>query len=189
MIFKRFFGRKTNDDQAYRLYRTLVTQARSPQFYLTVGVPDTLTGRFEMIVVHMFLIMDRLTAAGDKAGDLGQVLFDVMFDDMDQAMREIGVGDLSVGKKIKTMGQAFYGRISVYDAAFRSEDPADLEEAVLRNVYPDMDVPREKATTLAEYMRDARKHLWALDDDAVVAAEVDFPQAPSALVASGEASQ
>ncbi|WP_374466727.1 ubiquinol-cytochrome C chaperone family protein, partial [Ferrovibrio sp.] len=91
------------------LYRAIVAQSRQAGFYREHGVPDSLDGRFDMIVLHSFLVMRRLRRIGAAAEPLSQQLFDLMFADMDSNLREIGVGDLSVGKKVKAMAQAFYG--------------------------------------------------------------------------------
>jgi cytochrome b pre-mRNA-processing protein 3 len=115
MIWKRIFGRSGDEDTPYVLYGALVGQARNPAFYRDMGVPDTVEGRFEMVALHVFLALRRLRAGGEPGKDLGQKLFDVLFDDMDQTLREMGVGDLSVGKKIKAMASSFYGRMQAYD--------------------------------------------------------------------------
>ena len=184
MSWKQWFSFGSKDDSAYLAYRTLVNQARSPQFYLNVGVPDTLDGRFDMIVLHMFLVIDRLSAEGKPADDLRQRLFDVMFDDMDQALRELGVGDLSVGKKVKTMARAFYGRLAAYDEAFRSTEAEMLENALKRNVFAEIDVAEERLQALAAYMRLARGSLKVLTFEALAAGESGFPATPEAIVAS-----
>ena len=183
MSWKQWFNFSAKDDSAYLAYRTLVNQARAPQFYLNVGVPDTLDGRFDMIVMHMFLVIDRLSAEGPAADDLRQRLFDVMFDDMDQALRELGVGDLSVGKKVKTMARAFYGRLAAYDEAFRSEQSETMQEALKRNVFAEIDVAEERLQALANYMRQARETLRPISLEALSRGESGFPPAPEAILA------
>jgi cytochrome b pre-mRNA-processing protein 3 len=183
MSWKDWFSFGSKDDSAYLAYRTLVNQARSPQFYLNVGVPDTLDGRFDLIVLHMFLVIDRLSAEGEAANDLRQRLFDVMFDDMDQALRELGVGDLSVGKKVKTMARAFYGRLAAYDEAFRAEEPETLENALKRNVFAEIDVAEERLQALAIYMRDAREALRGQSLEQISMGESAFPSAPEGILA------
>ena len=111
MIWNKLFRRPQNDDAAYRLYRAVSEQARRAEFYRHAGVPDTVESRFEMVALHAFLAMHRLKQGGDGAKALGQRFFDVFFDDLDQTMREMGVGDLSVGKKVKKVASSFYGRI------------------------------------------------------------------------------
>ncbi len=181
MKWKQWFGFKSKDDSAYLLYRTLVTQARSPQFHLNGGVPDTLDGRFDLIVLHMFLLIDRLSVDGASAKDLRQRLFDVMFDDMDQALREIGVGDLSVGKKVKKMARAFYGRLGAYDKGFQADGDAPLEDALKRNVFPEIEVTQAQVKMLADYARRTRDLLKGQSLDSLSRGEVVFSPVPEVL--------
>lgn len=152
MIWKRIFGRRDGENEAFSLYRTVVTQARLPAFYLHGGVPDTVEGRFEMVSLHAFLVLRRLRAGGDEGRARGQRLFDVLFDDMDQTLREMGVGDLSVGKKIKAMASSFYGRIGAYEEGLRSEGDAVLTDALTRNVFG-QSAATAHAAMLAGYVR------------------------------------
>jgi cytochrome b pre-mRNA-processing protein 3 len=95
---------------ADRLYGAAVAQARNPAFYVECRVPDTLDGRFDLIVLHLCLLIRRLRREGETGATLAQALFDTTFDDMDRSLREMGVGDLGVGRRVKAMASAFYGR-------------------------------------------------------------------------------
>ncbi len=130
------FGRRKARERgiARRLYDRVVRQARSPSFYADGGVPDTVDGRFEMVVLHAHLVIGRLMTGGDEAGRIAQYLFDTMITDMDRSLREMGVGDLGVGRKVKTMAEAYYGRARAYDSALAAGD-ADLSGALRRNVF------------------------------------------------------
>ena len=108
-------GRSARAAAAGRLYRDLVVQARSPFFYRELGVPDTPEGRFEMIGLHAALILLRLRAGGVAGQALGQALFDLMIADLDQSLRELGVGDLGVGKQVKRLAGQFYARLRALD--------------------------------------------------------------------------
>ncbi|HYE47681.1 MAG TPA: ubiquinol-cytochrome C chaperone family protein, partial [Caulobacter sp.] len=127
----RLFGRQ-DDAGVATLYKALVDQARRPEFYSDHAVPDTLDGRFDMILLHAFVVLHRFRGEAAEAKDFAQRLFDRMFADMDRNLREIGVGDLSVGHKVKAMGRAFYGRAESYQAGLA--DPAALAEALRRNL-------------------------------------------------------
>ncbi|GGB30776.1 ubiquinol-cytochrome c chaperone [Tistrella bauzanensis] len=138
MFLDRLFGRTGPRAAAEAQYDTAVAQARSMVFYRDLGVPDTVDGRFDMIVLHVFMILHRMKREGDGGRRTGQALFDRMFADMDRSLREMGVGDLSVGKQVKRMGEAFYGRVKVYDAAVAAvagDGGAALNEAIARNVF------------------------------------------------------
>jgi cytochrome b pre-mRNA-processing protein 3 len=116
------------------LYRTLVDHARTPAFFRELGVPDTPEGRFEMIALHVALVVRRLRCEGARGQALGQELFDLMFIDMDQSLRELGVGDLSVGKHVKRLARNFNARLATLDATLASGDLARLCGMIERNV-------------------------------------------------------
>tara|TARA_Y100001970_G_scaffold251274_1_gene323876 strand:- start:626 stop:1150 length:525 start_codon:yes stop_codon:yes gene_type:complete len=137
---------------AETIYRKIVEQARNPRFYDELGVPDTVDGRFELVTLHTFLVLRRLKPGPPSTSRIGQALFDVMFEDMDLSLREMGAGDMGVGKRIKSMVQAFYGRIASYDAGLSSAG-SELEEALSRNVYGTSKPEPEKVLELAEYIR------------------------------------
>ncbi|HEU0061215.1 MAG TPA: ubiquinol-cytochrome C chaperone family protein [Hyphomicrobiaceae bacterium] len=134
MILQLF--RRTRDDPSIAsLYGTIVAQARKPEFYQSFGVPDTVNGRLEMILLHVILLLRRLESAPSNAsGALGQAIFDLFCQDMDGNLREMGVGDLSVPRTMRRIGEGFYGRQAAYRAALDSEDPDALNAALMRNI-------------------------------------------------------
>ena len=130
----RFFTRKKPDPAIGRLYDTVVAQARQPVFYQTFGVPDTLDGRFDMVVFHVWPLIEALK--DDKGGLLpaGQALFDTFVRDMEQNLRTVGVSDTGFARKMKTIGKAFYGRYGAYCAA---ADAVALATVCARNLLED----------------------------------------------------
>jgi cytochrome b pre-mRNA-processing protein 3 len=135
------------------LYGAIVAQARSAVFYRDYGVPDTVNGRFEMVVLHLVLVLERLSTGHDDASRaLGQAVFDLFCQDMDDQLRETGVGDLAVPKRMRQVAGAFYGRQEAYRAALATSDDAALEGALIRNVYAGTE-PAMGAGRLAAYMR------------------------------------
>lgn len=174
MIWKRIFGRPARNDAPMALYGAAVRQARSPAFYLEGGVPDTVEGRFEMVALHACLVLRRLREGGPEGKETGQRVFDLLFDDMDQTLREMGVGDLSVGKKIKALASSFYGRMQAYDEGFKDEEGETLAAAIQRNVFGGADEASHQAAALAAYMNHAEKalHGQALAD--VIAGRIEF---------------
>lgn len=153
-----------------RLYGGIVAQSRRADFYTALGVPDTLEGRFEMVVLHTFLLCHRLKAGGAVERALSQDVFDAFVADMDRTLREIGVGDLSVPKKMKKIGAAFYGRAAAYDAALAESGDDALAQALARNILEqDGAAPTPQSAALARYVRNAvaelsRTPLGALAD-------------------------
>ncbi|MFC7050379.1 ubiquinol-cytochrome C chaperone family protein [Emcibacter nanhaiensis] len=150
-MFGLFSRKKKLKDTAYTLFSQVVDQARQPVFYEKLDVEDTLDGRFDMICAHMFMLQHRLEQEKtEQSGQLRRFLKEVMFENMDLSLREMGVGDLSVGKKIKVMAEAYYGRQQAYENALQEEE--GLQEALARNIYRGRDVSAEKLKSLAEYM-------------------------------------
>src|SRR5215208_769419 len=120
------------------LYLRAVEQARAPELYATLGAPDTVEGRFELYSLHVYLLLERLKAQGPHAAETGQALFDAYVKSLDDALREMGVGDLSVGKKMRRLGEAFYGRVKSFEAAFADlPDRTGLEALLTRTVFAD----------------------------------------------------
>jgi len=160
------------------LYGALVAQARSAPFYADYRVPDTVEGRFELIVLHLVLLLRRL--GRDAAGrQFGQELFDAFCRDMDANLREMGVGDLAVPKKMQQFGEAFYGRQSVYVAALAAADPRDFERALARNIFQTVGT-EEGCVRLARYGRAAVAALDAQEESGLMRGEVAFPK-PEAI--------
>lgn len=123
-----FFNRADSRRRATELYGAVVTFARRPRLYDGIGVADTPEGRYETLVLHLFLVMERLRAAGDAAAQQSQSLLEAFVTDLDDNMREMGIGDLTVPKKVKKAAAAFYDRAEVYRAAMAGDDKelADL---------------------------------------------------------------
>jgi cytochrome b pre-mRNA-processing protein 3 len=187
MIFQ-LFRRSPRTDSVAILYGTIVAQAREPVFYQSYGVPDTVEGRFEMIVLHTILLLRRLRSEPEPARSVGQALFDHFCRDMDANLREMGVGDLGVPRKMKTIGEAFYGRKAVYEEALDG-DGDELAAAIGRNVYgvasgveasgmgaSGIGTGRER---LAAYIRAAVERLAGQDGVALSEARISFPEPES----------
>jgi cytochrome b pre-mRNA-processing protein 3 len=172
------FGRSSHDDAARRLYATIVAQARRPEFFTTLGIPDTLDGRFEMLTLHAFIMLRRLKGQGAEAATLAQAIFDAMFDDMDRSLREMGVGDLGVGRRVKAMAQGFYGRIAAYDRGLAEGDRV-LADALRRNVFGTViaagEPPAGGLSALCAYIRESERILAGTALADIRAGNVSFP--------------
>ena len=156
MILGALFGDSRLTTTAADLYGAAVAQARRIPFYRDLGVPDTVDGRFEMIVLHTILILGRLRQEGDGGVALSQALFDVLLDDMDRSLRELGVGDLGVGRRVKAMGKAFYGRADAYEAALGADGAAGdnaLANALRRNLYGTVETDDHQIAVIIAYIR------------------------------------
>ncbi|MDX9861198.1 MAG: ubiquinol-cytochrome C chaperone family protein [Rhodospirillales bacterium] len=130
-----FFGRSQERETARRLYSAVLTGARQTTFYENFEVPDTIDGRFDMVALHAFLVLRRLKRDHPVTARLSQALFDLMFIDMDENLREMGVGDLAVGRRVKDMAKAFLGRVAAYEDALAQDDGEALVAALRRNLF------------------------------------------------------
>jgi cytochrome b pre-mRNA-processing protein 3 len=157
---------------AARLYEAIVTQARQPDFYVAGGVPDSIDGRFEMVVLHGYLLLRRLRGAGDAAETLAQALVDRLFADMDASLREMGAGDLGVGKRVKRMATAFYGRIAAYEAA---EKLGGMQEALARNLFGTVKPTTAQLAGMSAYVEMSQAALAMQPLSEIAAARLNFP--------------
>ena len=176
------FRRKPLERPGFLLYSAAVAAARDPWFFGgAVGVPDTLDGRFDLVGLHVAVLIRRLHRDSDPRGaEAAQAVFDAMFADMDVNLREMGVGDMSVGKRVKRMWEAFHGRAQAYEAALEAADRAALETALSRNVWrAGLDAPRPAgASALAAQAERAAAALQAQPLAALLRGEVSFPPTP-----------
>jgi len=153
------------------IYGMIVTRAREPLFYRDLGVPDTVNGRFDLLLMHMWLVLRRLKSVGSGTA-LSQALFDHFCADMDDNLREMGVGDQAVPKRMRAFGEAFYGRTAAYDMAL-TEGREAFAQALCKNV---LDGERiEKARELAAYAEAAMADLAQLDDATLLRGAWRFP--------------
>ncbi|MGE0744340.1 MAG: ubiquinol-cytochrome C chaperone family protein [Rhodospirillales bacterium] len=142
-------------------------------------MPDSVDGRFDLLALHAFLVMRRLKSEPGVGAAFSQALFDLMFEDMDRNLREMGAGDLGVGRRVKAMAKAFYGRVAAYDAGLAS-GPRVLAVALRRNLYRDAPGVEEYAAAMAAYAAHAAAILDGLPADRVMAGEFAFPPPPAA---------
>jgi cytochrome b pre-mRNA-processing protein 3 len=173
-MLKHLFTRRPAAEPAEALYLEVVRQARQPAFYSALGVPDTLDGRFDAIVLHVALVLLRLRSDGPAGTALGQALFDMLFADMDRSLREMGVGDLGVGKRVKQMGKAMYGRLAAYDAGLAGGD-AELGAAIARNLFGTVTADPRHVAAITRYVRNAIAALSVQPLADLAAGRVVFP--------------
>lgn len=172
-MLKRLFRPNPTRDIGRALYAAVVDQSRAPALYETLAAPDTVEGRFEIYTLHVVLLLDRLNAPGERVKATSQALFDTYVAALDHALREMGVGDLSVGKKMRRLGEAFFGRVKSYHAAFAAlPERGLLHELLARTVYAEGDAGR--APALADYVSAQRAHLAAQPLDQLLDGRVDW---------------
>ncbi len=175
MAFGNWFQPKKNRWAVDRLHQSIQTQALRPDFYYDGGARDNFSGRFEMTCLHGSLVFRRLRSTGTAGKALSQDVFDALFDGFDEALRDIGTGDLSVGKKIRKMGEAFYGRAKSYDTALASEAEAgELSLSLARNLGLD----QGQTDRFVRYVHSVEETLKRHTDEQLLSGEVNWPRLP-----------
>jgi cytochrome b pre-mRNA-processing protein 3 len=171
------FRRKPHERTGFELYGAAVAAARDPWYFDGLGIPDTLDGRFDVVGLHVALLIRRLRTDADKRGAaLAQAVFDAMFADMDINLREMGASDMSIGKRVKQMWEAFHGRCIAYEAALDAGDVPALATALERNVWREVaEAPREPALRLARHAARSADALAALPFATLLRGEAPFP--------------
>jgi cytochrome b pre-mRNA-processing protein 3 len=167
------FRRDPYRAQAERIYALLGSQARNPAFFAGLSVPDTVDGRFDLLSLHAALVIDRLAVEPDGVA-LSQSLFDAMFRHLDLALREMGVQDLGVGRRIKIMAEGFHGRGLALREALKGDDAA-LAAVLMRNVFGAGQPAPEAVERLLRYTRQTAATLAAQSRQGILRAEIQFP--------------
>jgi cytochrome b pre-mRNA-processing protein 3 len=172
------FRSKAHERRGFELYGQAVQAARQPYFYADLAVPDSLDGRFDVVGLYVALLIRRLHRDADPRGaKLAQAVFDAMFADMDTNLREMGVGDMSISRRVKNMWEAFHGRAQAYEAPLQAADAAGLATALARNVWrgalPDDDA---RPVRLAAIALETDAALAAQPIDALLAGRARFPE-------------
>jgi cytochrome b pre-mRNA-processing protein 3 len=184
MALASFFGLRARRERAAveLVYAGIVEQARVPLLFAALEVPDTLDGRFESVALHAFLVLNRLKADRPASAEFAQALFDTMFADMDRSLREMGVADLGVGRRVKAMAEALLGRVRAYEQGLEQGETA-LESALRRNLYGTVAAPGPgdaAVAAVARYVRHQRAALATQPIAALLAGKVGFAVAETA---------
>ena len=166
-------ARSRHERAGFELYGCAVAAARHSYLYSTIGVPDTLDGRFDLVGLHAFLLIRRL---GTEPGGpvLAQAIFDAMFADMDINLRELGVGDMGIARRVRAMWEGFHGRAAAYAQAMDAGDPAAMEAALAKNVWRGEPPPPGAAAALTQLAFAEDRHLAGQALDALLRGEADF---------------
>jgi len=174
------FRSRPHEREAFALYGAAVAAARAPAMFGQLGIPDTLDGRFDIVALHVSLLIRRIRRDADPRGPkLAQAVFDAMFADMDVNLREMGVSDLAVGKRVRSMWEAFHGRAAAYEAALDDADAATLPPVLARNVWRGQ-APEGAPEALALQVRAIAAALAAQPFASLLAGEATFPEAVAA---------
>lgn len=179
MMFGFLKRRRSNQELFDQLYASLSDASRAPYFYAAMGVPDTVEGRFDMLTLHAVLVLERLKQLPPPADDFAQDFVDDLFRRFDAALREMGVGDISVPKRMKRIASHFLGRAKAYNDALH-EGPDAMARALARNVFND-ESHAAQGERLNHYVNQARQALGKVDFSAISSAAIVWPD-PAASV-------
>lgn len=173
-MLERFQNRRARREQAERLHEAIIAQSRQPAFYAHLGVPDTMLGRYEMVCLHAYLVLTRLNRESEEGHRLAQKLHDLIFDDFDVALREAGLGDMGVGKRIKKLARNLHGRISVYDAGLAAGD-SEMDAILRRNMYASVEPDKAEVAGMIAYIKAARQEIDACSGEDMFGGNPVFP--------------
>jgi cytochrome b pre-mRNA-processing protein 3 len=170
---KSLFAPPAFQSEAHQAYLSIVKQARTPFFYERCTVPDTLDGRFDVILLHMFLVLSRLRhEASPDAAEFDRALQEVFFYDMDRSVRELGVSDTGVGKRVKKMAQAFYGRMQAYEQGMLNAKA--FQESLRRNLYRGEEIPSETLQAMVDYTMQSQEALQRQSFEQLLSGNIRF---------------
>jgi cytochrome b pre-mRNA-processing protein 3 len=186
MILAQWRARRANRTLIDQLHGKIVAASRRPSLYLDLDVADTFEGRFEMVTLYSGLVIRRLTQLSEIGLELAQELTDSVFRHFEIALREIGIGDVAVSKRLKRMGEAFYGRNKAYIEGLAEADSDRLARALARNVYGVAELTlAPKAARLARHVRAVAEMLERTPIDAFAGGNVEFPELQRDMADSG----
>lgn len=177
MVFGLFSRKKNNQKIVSAIFDRLTAASRHPSLYETMGAPDTVMGRFEMIAAHMVIFFRRTGKGSPAVRDLAQEIVDAFFEDIDHSIREIGIGDMGVPKRMKKLARMFYGRYESYAKAIDDNDGKALEAALSRNIYPpqrdgSINPQTRDVSALADYFLARASDLQSTSDEDILAGRV-----------------
>ena len=175
MILSRLFGRNRLASQAVVMatYETIVAAARQPRYFAEWTVPDTALGRFESLSLHMILFLRRTKDATPELQGLGQEVVEEFFKDVDHSLRELGIGDAGVPKRMKKLARMFYGRAETYDSAIAADGSEFLAEALRRNIRPESEA-WDGALPFSRHVLALWHHLESQDDAAIASGKLSM---------------
>jgi cytochrome b pre-mRNA-processing protein 3 len=175
-MFRWFAERTARREAAEKIYDSIVAQSRNPVFYVRCGVPDTLSGRFDMLVIHMFIVMQNLKMGGTEGELLGREIVEAFVKEMDSMVRDLGVADLQVPNEVRKIASLFYGQLVVYTEAVNKKNRAALSDAVWRSFQSGDETANVAATEIADYIFGAIKNIREMPLNLLLQGHLNFPE-------------
>lgn len=177
MIFGLFKRKSGNTAIVERQYALLTSAARQPYLYTDLDVPDTVMGRFEMLSATLILYFRRTRSSARSGQEIAQEIVDAFFEDVDHSIRELGVGDAGVPKKMKKLAGMFYGRLEAYAQALEAKDSAALAAALTRNFHAQGEAEAPSMEGLAAYLLDVETRLAGVSEEIIETGQLQIPPA------------
>lgn len=176
-MFRWFAGRAARKEAAEKIYDAIVAQSRNPAFYLRCGVPDTLSGRFDMLVIHMFVVLQILKLGGREGQLLAQEIVEAFIREMDTMVRDLGVSDRNVPKEVRKIAQLFYGQLLAYSTALQRGDTKGLANEVWKSFQSGEGSSASiAAEAISTYMRQAIKNIQEMPLNMLLQGNIRFPE-------------
>jgi cytochrome b pre-mRNA-processing protein 3 len=177
-MFRWFAGRAARKEAAEKIYDAIVAQSRNPAFYLRCGVPDTLSGRFDMLVIHMFVVLQILKLGGREGQLLAQEIVEAFIREMDTMVRDLGVSDRNVPKEVRKIAQLFYGQLLAYSTALQRNDTKGLAGEVWKSFQSGEGAASATiaADSISTYMRQAIKNIQEMPLNMLLQGNIRFPE-------------
>jgi cytochrome b pre-mRNA-processing protein 3 len=175
-MFRWFADRAARREAAEKIYDAIVTQSRNPAFYVRCGVPDTLSGRFDLLVIHMFIVMQNLKLGANEGKLLGKEIIEAFVREMDSMVRDLGVADLYVAQEVRKIADLFYRQLVVYTTAVEKNDHAALSEAVWKSFQSGDESANVASDEIATYMFAAITNIAEMPLNQLLQGNLQFPE-------------
>lgn len=175
-MFGFLFNKKKRNNAAHSLFSAVIEHSRVIKFYESYSVEDSLDGRFDLMSIHMAVVIEKLDHHKElkNVTEYKRVLQEIMFDNLDLTLREIGVGDLGVGKKIKVMAEAFYGRMIAYQNLFSVKNDAEMSDTLNRNLYREKTIETQVLKNMVSYVYEQYEFIMKQDIGAILEGKIEF---------------
>jgi cytochrome b pre-mRNA-processing protein 3 len=177
-MFRWFAGRAARKEAAERIYDAIVAQSRNPSFYIRCNVPDTLSGRFDMLVIHMFVVLQILKLGGREGQLLAQEIVEAFIREMDTMVRDLGVSDRNVPKEVRKIAQLFYGQLLAYSTALQREDTRGLSNEVWKSFQSSEGGNEQQISSepIAVYIQQSIKNIQEMPLNMLLQGNIRFPE-------------
>src|SRR5215475_6986083 len=177
-MFRWFAGRAARKEAAEKIYDAIVAQSRNPAFYLRCGVPDTLSGRFDMLVIHMFVVLQILKLGGREGQLLAQEIVEAFIREMDTMVRDLGVSDRNVPKEVRKIAQLFYGQLLAYSTALQRNEPKLLAGEVWKSFQSSEGNKQQSVASdsISTYINQSIKSIQEMPLNMLLQGNIRFPE-------------